>query len=60
MLTRRNEGTRLGITNHTEDNKKVSAFRLAESDYAMINSVLERSNGSQLYTTVGDCGAEYR
>ncbi len=53
-------GTRLGITDHTEDNHKVFQLKLTDEDRAAIEEVLDRSNGRQLITTIGDCGAEYR
>ncbi|KAI0093197.1 Aldo/keto reductase [Irpex rosettiformis] len=53
-------GTRMGITDHTEDNHKVMSLRLDDEDRAKIEEVLDRSNGRRLITTIGDCGAEYR
>lgn len=53
-------GTRLGITDHTEDNFKVFQLRLTDQDRAVIEDVLDRSNGRRLITAIGDCGAEYR
>ncbi|KZT00477.1 Aldo/keto reductase [Laetiporus sulphureus 93-53] len=53
-------GARLGVSEHTEDNRKVFMFRLSKRDEADIEAVLEHSNGRRLITSVGDCGAEYR
>ncbi|KAI0685209.1 Aldo/keto reductase [Cytidiella melzeri] len=53
-------GTRMGITDHTEDNHKVMRLKLDDDDRADIEAVLDRSNGRRLITTIGDCGAEYR
>ena len=53
-------GTRMGVTNHTEDNRRVAKLRLTDEDRAAIEAVLDRSNGRRLITTIGDCGAEYR
>ncbi|KAJ3488951.1 hypothetical protein NLI96_g2502 [Meripilus lineatus] len=53
-------GARLGISDHTDDNLRVSELRLTNEDRAIINCVLEKSNGNQLIRTIGDCGAEYR
>ncbi|KAJ3543813.1 hypothetical protein NM688_g5818 [Phlebia brevispora] len=53
-------GTRLGISDHTEDNHKVTRLKLTDEDRAAIEEVLDRSNGRKLITTIGDCGAEYR
>lgn len=59
-LTQYFPGTRLGISDHTEDNQKVSRLRLTDEDRAEIEAVLDKSNGRRLITTIGDCGAEYR
>ncbi|EMD32714.1 hypothetical protein CERSUDRAFT_126533 [Gelatoporia subvermispora B] len=53
-------GARLGITDHTEDNSRVFTFSLTPDDLAIIDAVLEKSNGSRMIFTIGDCGAEYR
>lgn len=53
-------GTRLGISDHTEDNQKVMSLRLNDADRASLETVLDRSNGRKLITSIGDCGAEYR
>ncbi|KAJ3828567.1 NADP-dependent oxidoreductase domain-containing protein [Lentinula raphanica] len=53
-------GTRLGISEHLEDNLRVNSFRLSEVDRAALDAVLNRSNGRRIITTIGDCGGEYR
>ncbi|KAF5358766.1 hypothetical protein D9758_008572 [Tetrapyrgos nigripes] len=53
-------GTRLGISEHLDENYKVYGFNLTEEDNAEIEAVLIRSNGRRIITTIGDCGAEYR
>jgi len=53
-------GSRLGISEHTEDNKRTFSFQLTAQDVQEIEAVLDRSNGRKLITTIGDCGAEYR
>jgi aryl-alcohol dehydrogenase-like predicted oxidoreductase len=53
-------GTRLGISEHPEDNSEVFGFRLSEVDKGAIEDVLRRSNGPTIITSMGDCGAEYR
>lgn len=50
----------MGITEHTEDNHRVSGLRLTREDFEDIDTVLRKSNGSVLVKTIGDCGAEYR
>lgn len=53
-------GTRLGVSEHPDDNRNVFRFELSEKDRADIEAVLERSNGRRMITLIGDCGAEYR
>jgi len=53
-------GTRLGISEHIQDNERVYGFRLSDDDNATLEAVLNRSNGRRLITTIGCCGAEYR
>ncbi|KAA1467011.1 Aldo/keto reductase [Dentipellis sp. KUC8613] len=53
-------GTRLGVSEHPDDNRNVFRFALTEQDRAEIEAVLERSNGRRMITIIGDCGAEYR
>lgn len=50
----------MGITDHTDDNAHVMALHLTEDDRVAIDAVLQKSKGSQLFRTIGDCGAEYR
>ena len=51
-------GSRLGISEHRDDNAKVFSFSLEGEDYSKIRSVTARSN--DLFDSVGDCGDEYR
>ncbi|KZT21740.1 Aldo/keto reductase [Neolentinus lepideus HHB14362 ss-1] len=53
-------GSRLGVSEHTDDNQKVFGFALSAKDNAEIEAVLEQSNGRRMITSIGDCGAEYR
>lgn len=53
-------GARLGISEHQDDNLQIFGFSLSEADNRDIESVLAQSNGRQMITTIGDCGAEYR
>ncbi|KAI0633319.1 Aldo/keto reductase [Trametes polyzona] len=53
-------GARMGVSEHTDDNRKVYGFRLSAEDRAAIEAVLVQSNGARLIRTIGDCGAEYR
>ena len=51
-------GARLGISENRSDNLKVFSLHLDKEDYEKINSVTSKSN--DLFTVIGDCGAEYR
>jgi len=53
-------GSRLGVSEHVNDNDRVYGFRLTDSDKAAIESILDKSYGPKLIRTLGDCGAEYR
>jgi len=53
-------GVRMGLSDHADDNHKVFAFKLTDSDRDLIQSVLEKSKGSKLIDLIGDCGGEYR
>ncbi|KAF8339379.1 NADP-dependent oxidoreductase domain-containing protein [Amanita rubescens] len=53
-------GTRLGITDHAEENTKVFSFSLTPQDKEDIEGLLKESNGPRLIHTIGDCGLEYR
>ncbi|KAI0049080.1 Aldo/keto reductase [Auriscalpium vulgare] len=53
-------GTRLGVSEHPDDNARVFTFTLTEADRADIEAVLARSAGRRMITSIGDCGAEYR
>ena len=53
-------GTRMGISDHADENTMVSELTLTDEDREVIETVLDRSNGRMLITTIGDCGAEYR
>jgi len=51
-------GTRLGISEHRDDNSRVFDVKLDSEDYSMINSVTQKSK--DLFDVIGDCGDEYR
>ncbi|KAF6742552.1 aldo/keto reductase [Ephemerocybe angulata] len=53
-------GARLGLSEHPDDNQKVSGFHLTDGDRAQIEAILEQSDARRIITTIGDCGAEYR
>ncbi|CAM9524762.1 unnamed protein product [Ascophyllum nodosum] len=51
-------GTRLGLTDHAEDNRRVFGLRLDDEDRMRIAAVSEQSR--DLMTVIGDVGDEYR
>jgi len=51
-------GVRLGLSDHREDNARVSSLQLDGQDLEQIENILIRSN--DLYHVIGDCGDEYR
>lgn len=53
-------GSRLGVSEHPDDNRNVFRIRLTGKDRAEIEALLDRSNGRRMITVMGDCGAEYR
>ncbi|KAJ3004306.1 hypothetical protein NUW54_g4876 [Trametes sanguinea] len=48
-------GARMGVSEHTDDNRKVYGFRLSAEDRAAIDGVLTKSNGARL--SLRDFGA---
>ncbi|KAJ3322170.1 hypothetical protein HDU76_013934 [Blyttiomyces sp. JEL0837] len=53
-------GSRLGVSDHVQDNLKVFGFSLDEEDYGLIEGVLKKSDKEELFKMIGDCGDEYR
>ncbi|KZS95641.1 Aldo/keto reductase [Sistotremastrum niveocremeum HHB9708] len=53
-------GTRMGVSEHVEDNHRVFTFQLSDTDRTAIDGVLDQSRRHNLISTIGDCGAEYR
>lgn len=51
-------GARLGITEHRQDNARISGLALDACDRQKIREVTARSR--DLYDAIGDCGDEYR
>ncbi|MEJ1933432.1 aldo/keto reductase [Nostoc sp. NIES-2111] len=51
-------GTRLGLSEHIEDNAKIFSFSLDAKDSVLINTISSQSR--DLYHLIGDCGDEYR
>jgi aryl-alcohol dehydrogenase-like predicted oxidoreductase len=53
-------GVRLGVSEHAEENLKVFGWSLDQNDLEAINRVQEKSHRKEIFTSLGDCGAEYR
>lgn len=51
-------GTRLGVSEHIEENKAIFEFSLDQEDYQKLEFIFSRSN--DLFELIGDCGDEYR
>jgi aryl-alcohol dehydrogenase-like predicted oxidoreductase len=51
-------GVRLGLSDHREDNARVSSLQFDGQDMDRIENILTRSN--DLYRVIGDCGDKYR
>lgn len=51
-------GSRLGITEHIEQNKETFSLRLDSDDHNVIKEITNQAN--DLYDIIGDCGSEYR
>jgi aryl-alcohol dehydrogenase-like predicted oxidoreductase len=51
-------GARLGIAEHRSDNARVFSLNLDKEDDEKISSVTSRSQ--DLFSSIGDCGSEYR
>ncbi|KAI5307279.1 hypothetical protein KEM56_001090 [Ascosphaera pollenicola] len=52
-------GTRMGVSEHTAENKKVYGWRLDEEDQQMIEDILRLSARDGMFRDMGDCGGEY-
>ncbi len=51
-------GTRLGVSEHRQDNARTCALALTKEAHGHIKAVLRKSN--DLFQSIGDCGDEYR
>ena len=51
-------GSRLGLSDHIEQNSKTFSLQLQNDDFEKIKSVTSRAN--DLFESIGDCGGEYR
>lgn len=56
-------GTRLGVSDHVDENLKVFELELDDNDMYSINKIalgLSREKMTALFHGLGDCGYEYR
>lgn len=53
-------GSRMGISEHTEDNTASLGWSLEEADREALEKVLQRSRRQEMFEDMGDCGGEYR
>ncbi|KAI1411044.1 aldo/keto reductase [Hypoxylon sp. FL1857] len=56
-------GTRLGVSDHVNDNVKVFGFELDDRDISSINAIALGPSGEKMiavFEKLGDCGNEYR
>ena len=51
-------GSRLGLSDHITQNTKTFSLKLQDDDYEKIKTVTAK--GNDLFTSIGDCGGEYR
>ena len=51
-------GSRLGLSDHIEQNSKTFSLQLQNDDFEKIKSVTSKAN--DLFESIGDCGGEYR
>ena len=51
-------GSRLGLSDHIEQNSKTFSLQLQNDDYEKIKSITSKAN--DLFVSIGDCGSEYR
>ncbi|KAL5592136.1 hypothetical protein FOVSG1_011025 [Fusarium oxysporum f. sp. vasinfectum] len=53
-------GARIGMSEHTSDNATTLGWSLDDDDRLVIEEVLNRSNRTEMFEAMGDCGNEYR
>ncbi|KAK7509904.1 putative general stress protein [Phyllosticta citriasiana] len=52
-------GTRLGVSDRTDENPKVYGWRLDDGNLQKIEEVLQKSRREEMFEQMGDCGMEY-
>lgn len=53
-------GSRMGISEHVDENMAAFGWSLDDQDQEAIENVLKKSRRSEMFQTMGDCGGEYR
>lgn len=53
-------GSRMGISEHTDDNAASLGWSLDDGDRAAVEEVLQKSRRRDMFASMGDCGGEYR
>jgi aryl-alcohol dehydrogenase-like predicted oxidoreductase len=53
-------GARMGVSQHTDENKASLGWSLDQSDKEDIEEVLVKSKRMEVFDDMGDCGGEYR
>ncbi|KAI9729302.1 MAG: hypothetical protein M1834_006973 [Cirrosporium novae-zelandiae] len=52
-------GTRMGVSDRTQDNLPVYGWKLDRDDQELVEQVLRKSRRDEMFQQMGDCGAEY-
>ncbi|KAK7552346.1 putative general stress protein [Phyllosticta citricarpa] len=52
-------GTRLGVSDRTDENLKVYGWRFDDGNLQKIEEVLQKSRREEMFEQMGDCGVEY-
>jgi aryl-alcohol dehydrogenase-like predicted oxidoreductase len=53
-------GSRMGISEHIDENVASFGWSLDSADQEAIEDVLKRSRRLEMFDSMGDCGGEYR
>lgn len=53
-------GTRMGVSEHSDQNIESYGWHLDEEDQKSIEVVLSKSRRADMFNVMGDCGGEYR
>ena len=53
-------GSRMGISEHTDDNLASLGWSLDQGDRETLEKVLQKSRRREMFESMGDCGSEYR